>query len=368
MRKVLLGTTALVAAGLLVATTAQAQDEEEMMMAEPITASVSGYYHTAFISYSGDDDAGTRGHGIDQNMEIQVGGSTTLDNGITVSASMDIRPGDPDDSSVSLSGGFGTISYGNIGSAARNTAPGAPWANSLFNVNGGWFTAPGKGVDVGGGDGVGTDKSVGVSYTSPNFNGFTLGVSYAPEADNGGFYNSRSITDGHHSEQIGIGLSFSQAVLGGSFSAGVSHESHTTEDTAAGWDDMGTANDEDDVEVAAGPCDAATMQCDPEVLRYGVSLSIDALSFGAGGLTADGIGTAELEVFNAGVSYALGGGTAVGIGIANSSSGGVDSDIISLDLGYNLGPGIDLAASVQSGSDDPNTDWTAVLVGTAITF
>ena len=120
MRKVLLGTTALVAGGLLVVTAAQAQDEE-MMMAEPISASVSGYYHVAFISYSADEDAGDRGHGIDQNMEIQVGGSTTLDNGITVSASMDIRPGNADDSSVSLSGGFGTISYGNIASAARGT-------------------------------------------------------------------------------------------------------------------------------------------------------------------------------------------------------------------------------------------------------
>jgi predicted porin len=354
MRKVLLGTTALVAAGLLVATTAQAQDEEEMMaeeemMVEPITASVSGYYHVAFISYSADEDTGDRGHGIDQNMEIQVGGSTTLDNGITVSASMDIRPGNADDSSVSLSGGFGTISYGNIASAARGT-PGAPWGNALFNVNGAWFGP--KGIDTGGNPSVDNDKSVGVKYTSPSFNGFTLGVSYAPDSNNGGFYNGRSNAEaGKHSEQVGVGLSFSQSVLGGSFAAGVTHESHTTE-------------------AAAGePCDVANDQCDPEVLRYGASISIDDITIGAGGLTADVAAGAELEIFNAGISYSLGGGTSVGIGIANSSNAGDDSDIISLDVGYNLGPGVDLAASVQSGSDDAdNNDWTAVLVGTAITF
>ena len=366
MRKVLLGTTALVAAGLLVATTAQAQDEEEMMaeeemmMAEPITAHVTGYYNTAFISYSGDDDAGERGHGIQQNMEIQVGGSTTLDNGITVSVSIDFRPdgAGEDDASVSLSGGFGTISYGNIPSAARGT-PGAPWANALFNVNGAWFAV--KGVDTGGGSGVGgIDKSVGVSYTSPNFNGFTLGVSYAPDANGGGLYVDRLSDEGEHSEQVGIGLSFSQAVLGGSFAAGVTHESHSTES------------------LAGVPCDPEDMQCDPEVLRYGMSLSIDALTFGAGGLTADLAEGGERTVFNAGVSYALGGGTSVGIGIANQSDGaGTDSDIISLDLGYNLGPGIDLAASIQTGTDEnaigegdaaTDNDWTAVLVGTSINF
>ena len=332
MRKVLLGTTALVAGGLLVATTAQAQDEEEMMMAEPISASVTGYYHVAFISYSGDDDAGDRGHGIDQNMEIQVGGSTTLDNGITVSASMDIRPGrrgrlerEP----------LRRLRHDQLRQYRERGAghPGAPWGNALFNVNGAWFGP--KGVDTGGGDGVDNDKSVGVKYTSPSFNGFTLGVSYAPDSNNGGFYNGRSSDDaGQHSEQVGIGLSFSQAVLGGSFSAGVTHESHTTE------------------RLRAEPCDPDTMQCDPEVLRYGASISIDDITIGAGGLTADLAEGGERAVFNAGISYSLGGGTSVGIGIANSSDAGDDSDIISLDLGYNLGPGIDLAASVQSGSDE----------------
>ena len=79
MKKILLGTTALVAAGAFVGA---AQADE--MMAEPISVGVGGYYHSALIVTASDDDT-DRGHGLQQDIEIQVAGSTTLDNGITVS-------------------------------------------------------------------------------------------------------------------------------------------------------------------------------------------------------------------------------------------------------------------------------------------
>ena len=80
MKKLLLGTTALIAAGAFVGA-AQAADDE--MMAGPVTVGVAGYT-TAAIGFASDSDDGTRGQEINHVYEIAVSGSTTLDNGITV--------------------------------------------------------------------------------------------------------------------------------------------------------------------------------------------------------------------------------------------------------------------------------------------
>ena len=78
MRKLLLGTTALVAAGAFVGA---AQADE--MMAEPVSVGVAGYA-TAAVGFASDSDDATRGQEINHVYEIAVSGSTTLDNGITV--------------------------------------------------------------------------------------------------------------------------------------------------------------------------------------------------------------------------------------------------------------------------------------------
>ena len=72
-------------AAVLVTSVSYAGDEEMMeeeMMAAPISVGVGGYYRVAFGGYSGDGDD-DRGHFINQNIEINIAGSTTLDNGIT---------------------------------------------------------------------------------------------------------------------------------------------------------------------------------------------------------------------------------------------------------------------------------------------
>ena len=80
MKKFLLGTTALIAAGAFVGA-AQAGDDE--MMAGPVTVGISGYT-TSAIGFASDSGDATRGVGIDYVYEFVVSGSTTLDNGITV--------------------------------------------------------------------------------------------------------------------------------------------------------------------------------------------------------------------------------------------------------------------------------------------
>jgi predicted porin len=351
-----------VAAGLLVATTAQAQDEEEMMMAEPITASISGYYHTAFIGYSGDDDAGLHGQEIDENMEIQVSGSTTLDNGLTVGVGIDLRPGSGNNEQVTISGGFGSLAYGQIPGAGDSVNIGAPWGNSLFHVNGPWFgpRGGGKGVNTGN-EGIGIERAKRVRYTSPNLNGFSLALSYAPD-DKDGNYAGQSSTNGGQSEHISAGLSFTQAVMGGSFSAAVSHDGYTTE-------------------VDGAACDDSANNCNPDVLRFGASVSIDDVTIGGGYVEADETGPGERTVMNFGIAYTMG-DTSFDLNWANSSSddasaknsNGSDSDTFSLGVGYQVGPGISVSAAIQTGSEENgvasgmDNDWSAVMIGTAINF
>ena len=92
MRKVLLGSTALVAAGMLAGSGAPAQG------AEPITLSLGGYYQ-AFFVIRAQSDSGARDirHSeVQQEGEVFFSGSTTLDNGITVGVNIQLKglPGD----------------------------------------------------------------------------------------------------------------------------------------------------------------------------------------------------------------------------------------------------------------------------------
>ena len=131
MRKVLLGSTALVAAGLVAGTSAPAQ------AAEPIKLSLGGYYQ-AFFTVRAQSDVDNEGVGAGQNTfgndetvhytdvqqegEVWFVGETTLDNGIKVGVNVQLEAetqGDQiDEHYVYFSGNFGRLVVG-----AENAAP-----------------------------------------------------------------------------------------------------------------------------------------------------------------------------------------------------------------------------------------------------
>ena len=143
MKKLLLGTTALIAAGAFVGA-AQAADDE--MMAGPVTVGVAGYM-TAAVGFASDGDDATRGQEVNHVYEIAVSGSTTLDNGITVAVhgqlgtsgqyttSEDSRPFD--ETHITMSGSFGSLRIGRTESAAFNATVAAPGAGigGMLGVN-----------------------------------------------------------------------------------------------------------------------------------------------------------------------------------------------------------------------------------------
>ena len=335
MKKLLLGTTALVAAGAFVGA---AQADEEMM-AEPISVGVGGYYHSALIAVASDDNT-DRGHGLQQDIEIQVAGSTTLDNGITVSVRARLEGDSPGasnlgESEVNLSGGFGRIAYGTVEGAAQNGTIWAPGGSAIGGVKSAWF-----GTSVyGWGTGAMHEDSLKLSYYSPAFNGISFGVSYSPEDTTATRPGRANNDEGTYGEGIQSALNYSVDVMGGSFSANVGYEAYTNE----GGGEDATAS------------------------RFGALLSIDQISVGGAVQTRSDIGNGEETLSDVGIGWSQGPlSLAVAYGAHDNES--ADNKVVTaLGAGYNLGPGIDFGAKfnmVENGADES----TEIILGTFISF
>ena len=354
MKKLLLGTTALVAAGAFagaVVGTAQADE----MMAEPISVSVGGYYNSALVVVVSDDDT-DRGHGLQQNIELEAAGSTTLDNGITVGVRIRVNGNDgshthsgeldgdvgaangglnTDETEVNLSGGFGRINYGTIEGAAQNGTIWSPGGSAIGGVKSPWF---GSGI-AGWTTGAMDEDSTKISYYSPAFNGISFGVSYSPEDSTDSYAGRSNNDDGDYGEGIQSALNYSVDVMGGSFAANVGYETYTSEDGGE----------------------------DATATRFGASLSIDQISFGGALQTRSDLGDGDEALSDVGIGWSQGPlSLAVAYG-SHEKNAAANKVITSVGAGYNLGPGIDFAAKfnmVEDGADES----TEIILGTFINF
>ena len=335
MKKVLLGTTALVAAGAF----AGAAQADEMM--GPIKANVGGYYNIALIATSG--DTGMRGHGINQNIEVQVDGSTTLDNGITAGVRIRLignnfgegATSNTDETEVSFGGAFGAVHAGTVEGAAQLATLWAPGASWIGGVKSPWF---GSGIAAWT-TGAMDEDALKVSYFSPSFNGFTFSLSYAPEDSTESYAGRNNSEAGTYGEGIQSAIGYTVDVMGGSFSTNIGYEAYTGE---------------------AGGGDATAM-------RYGAVLSIDQVSIGGAVQTRDYGGTNDETLSDVGIGWSQG---PLALGVQYGSheiEGGSTTNITAVSAGYNLGPGVDLGAKfnfVEAGGSDV----TEALFGTSISF
>lgn len=213
MKNVLMASSAIVGAAVLAASPAAAQELK-----------LSGFQQ--FFASGGDADAdeSDRGFGFSTNTEIHVNGSIMADNGITFGFRVELEAdagvsNNVDENSIWASGSFGKLEFGNNDGA-----------EDTFAVNG-----SNSGVDYGGvgnptatfltsaytgnartsvdfRSGLDTSDATKITYTTPNFNGFSLGISYTPNTGcstasgtSGGFCDENS-TDFH--DQIGLGLGY----------------------------------------------------------------------------------------------------------------------------------------------------------------
>ena len=339
MKKLLLGTTALIAAGAFVGA-AQAADDD--MMAGPVTVSVAGYT-TGAVGFASDTDDGTRGQQIFNVFEFGVSGSTTLDNGITVAVSAQVGRSsggdttecdklpcgggtDIDEHHTTLSGSFGSLRIGRTESAAFNATVAAPGAGlgGMIGANYPWFSVAVPSVNTY--SGIGVEDAMKVVYTTPNFNGLTIGASYAPNNSDATFTGRSTAGMGEHTA---VGVTYSTGFMeGGSFTLGAGFE------TAAGGD--------------GGD--------DPSAMRFGANISVDQISFGGSMFDEDGVGMQ----YDVGASWTEG---ATELGLQYGHNEATDTGSTYAHLTYTLGPGVLVGGQIAAADDV-----TQFMLGTAVFF
>ena len=322
MKKLLLGTTALIAAGAFVGA---AQADE--MMGGPVTVGVAGYT-TGAIGFASDGDDGTRGQQVFNVFEFAVSGSTTLDNGITVSVSGQVGRSAGTDEAMdehhtTLSGSFGSLRIGRTESAAFNATVPAPGAGigGMLGANYSWFTVAVPGVNTY--SGIGAEDAMKVVYTTPNFNGLTLGASYAPNNSDANFTGRSTAGMGEHTA---VGMTYSTSFMeGGSLTLGAAFE-----------------------QASGGG--------DPSAMKAGVNVSVDQVSFGGSMFDLDGGGMQ----YDVGASWSEG-ATELGIQYAHDEASDAGSTFAHLT--YTLGPGVLVGGQIAAADDV-----TQFMLGTAVFF
>jgi hypothetical protein len=217
MKKVLLGTTALVAAGLAIG---------DAYAADGVTLELGGRYMGAagvvFDDADGYDEDDVREYVFKQDVEVYFAGETVLDNGLTVGARVELEGQTSADQIDAVyayfSGGFGEIRFGDTGEAMAQLCYLVPSASGIFGADSTNFNFSIAGI-AGYGATNGTcygldDKSTKIVYFSPNFGGFSFAASFTPDNTE----DTRNTVDGagtrfdndlgQNSENLSVGAQF----------------------------------------------------------------------------------------------------------------------------------------------------------------
>jgi predicted porin len=206
MKRLLTGTTALVGFGVMAG---------QASAAEPIKLMVGGFFREVYMVNFDDDGEGELGNerntdGLFNDAEIHFMGMTTLDNGLSVGARVELEGEDNagdqiDEAWIHFSGGFGEVRIGSNDEALVGACilpPGGTdnfsafspnqWAANTSPFSPGFPALSSNAVCVGVDDREDAQKIV---YMTPVFAGFQLRVSYTP---NGG--------DERHGDGVGAHL------------------------------------------------------------------------------------------------------------------------------------------------------------------
>jgi predicted porin len=246
MKHVLLGTTALVATGLMAGSAFAADNAVKL--------GLGGFYRFAAGGLIGNDSEDelvdpSREHVVKQNIEVHFKGEAVLDNGLTVGARVELEGQDDSGGNVEIDpgegfvgdaggdqidqafmyfrGGFGEFRFGDTAEAFGQLCYLVPSASGIFGADSPSFNFTNAGVN-GYGATNGTcygidDNSTKIEYFSPNFAGFTFALSYSPDNTEdtrnsvGGFGGRDDSNPGQNSEVVSAAAQFATDIdmLGG---------------------------------------------------------------------------------------------------------------------------------------------------------
>lgn len=335
MKKILLGTTAIVAAGMIAAPSADAADK--------IDIAVGGFMNQWFgYTTAEDESADYQGFNNKSNTEIHFTGTTKLDNGISLGVGIELEGNSSsshiDESYATISGNFGKFTIGSNDSSMSmmHVSP----TNVGAGVGDTWVP---NSIDAAFADSTdvtpdGNGDSEKVTYMTPSIKGFQLGLSYLPdnkEDNNGARDSNAEVTDGYT-----IGASFNHD-FDGDFNIAMSLGYGAFTDGPAGQDD-------------------------PNAFSAGLTVGFGGFSIGGSYGMTEGTSDDETSRFSLGAAYEMGpwgfsanyfhsdgDGTTTGNVITNDG----DHDTFSVNGSYTFGPGVTAAATL--GHTEISTDNTA---------
>jgi len=384
MKKVLLGTTALIAAGLI-AGPAMAQSAAPAKQPQPLRLGVGGYFQAYGVYVNQPDGAGEYGENrrefdIKREAEIHFLGSVKLDNGLTVGVDVQLEAetcGDQiDESYLYFQGSWGKLILGSENSAGYLLSVGPPSVDGNFDgldpnyriingLGGGIRNAAAEAwiVNI-------TSDSEKFTYLSPRFAGFQVGASYSPTATEeantkagsfGGMPLNKTPTTGSAawSDVVSVGLNYSNKFGPVSFAISGSYE-------------RGDADG-----CTPLPCPAGRQDRDTWAAYAKVGFA--GFEFGGGYWTDDNglSGSNDSRAWGLGLTYGVGPWVlgASYLDAKREFPGVKDDKMRRVLVGgrYQYGPGMDLRASVHwynldSAKPSADGDSWAVVLGTTVAF
>jgi len=386
MKHILLGTTALVAAGLMIGDAYAAEGGVSLDLGGRYYGAYGGHFDSQDGEDGGVDDlALDRGDAVKQDVEVHFRGEAVLDNGLTVGARVELEgqtSGDQIDAVYAyISGGFGEFRIGDDGDAYAKLCHTAPSAtrvagHGMFAADSPTFNFSNAGV-FGYGATNGTcygasDNATKLIYFSPNFAGFSFAASYAPDGTedtrnnlDGFATRSDSDTPFQDSEDYSAAITFSRDFNGVSVAVG----------GGASWitdiEGDGFLIDEGDLskpahynayaEVGFGVGDGTLTIGAAWALRSNLRSGI-VTALAAPGVTAVAAvdDDSDNTVYAAGIVYGIDAWT-VGVSYSHGEYQSTcengdcedDYDILTLDADYAIGPAVNIAGAIEWYSYDP---------------
>jgi len=393
MKKVLLGSTALVAAGLIAGDAAAA---------DGVKLSLGGYYRgVAGLMFDDFDGAASgteddlRDYVFKQDVEVHFKGETTLDNGLTVGAVVQLEgqtSGDQiDEVYAYFSGGWGELRFGDddealtqlcsiTPSAATNFGPDSPFfsfSNSAANNPAGGTGELAYAATNGTCYGLDGDSTK-VIYFSPDWGGFHFAMSFTPD----GTQDTRNTLSGagtrfenntgQNSENLSLAANFNHDFNGVTLNIGGGATWSFDREGAPGVDEASEYQTYASVGFLGFTIGGAVDfrqnfggdGSDRMVYGAGVTYNWDAWTVGLGWTHGD------YEIAQGGTSVTAGGTLLV---LTNDAD--QNQDIFALTAAYALGPGIQVDGVVEWVDSDTNaqtlsSDYNGISfgLGTLISF
>lgn len=365
MKKILLGTTALVSAGLIAG---------PALASDPLTVTVGGTVTAGFYVIDADDAPAAFPAGpasfddtdvklVARNIDIKAEG--TLDNGMVAGVLATLSLGDDWNTHFNndatfrelfayLEGGFGRFEIGGTDGAAFKMHYTSPWfvpgngvdspnilnalSTAIFATTAGTTTGAFRHSTL---SLMAADANK-VTYFTPRFAGFQLGLSFSPDTGfNGPNPNGLALNTSNSSIEDVVEVALNYA---GSF----------------GGLDLGL----DGFYVSGDSPLAASSE--PEEMGIGANLGFGGFTLGGAWYSSEDLGLTsfpvassfglEEEVWTAGLSYATGPWT-VGIAylsdeISANGPGSAEMSTWQTGGGYNLGSGVDVGLDLQMSTID----------------